>query len=29
MSLDACIEFVLQIELIDQFNLTQENARVF
>ena len=27
--LDACIEFLQQMELIDQFNTTQKNAHVF
>ena len=29
MSLDACIEFMQQMELIDKFNTTQENACLF
>ena len=29
MSLDACIEFLQQMELIDQFIKTQENAHVY
>ena len=29
MSIDACVEFVQQMELIDQFNTTQENTHVF
>ena len=27
--LDACVEFLQQMELIDQFNTTQENTCVF
>ena len=29
MSLDACVKLLQQMKLIDQFNTTQENARVF
>ena len=28
MSFDACVEFLLQMELIAQFNTTQENAYI-
>ena len=27
--LDACVQFEQPMELIDQFNTTQENSRVF